>query len=74
MKMTDISAHKFSDTQLELNTLEPSKGDDLSIYFTDAFYSDSDEREDGDEVRFEIDKGDVIALVKHFGLTAEDIK
>ena len=69
-----IENHNFSDTQLQLNTLQPIKGQDLSIYFHDAFYGDPNEQEEGDEVSFELDKQDVIALAKHFELTSEDIK
>ena len=68
-----IENHELFDEQILLNTVKPIKGQDLSFYFHDAFYSDTDERDCGDEVNFELSKEDVIALAKHFELTESDL-
>ena len=68
----NIEEYEFEDTQILLNAIGQYKGQGLSIYFHDIFYDNN--REDGNEVCFDLMKNDVIALAKHFKLTAEDIK
>lgn len=72
-KPFDISEHEFSDGGIAINTVNHVKGQPLSIYMPDEYYSVESGRCGRFEVEFTLNKADAIAIAKALGVTGGDL-